>query len=233
MNQKYSILIPSKTMSNLQANIKALMKARVKGRIIILDDFDELTREFDAPGLEWIKCPKPFNFARNINIGIAAAGHDDVILLNDDALLESPGGFDLLHEEMHRGEDTGVYFGAVSCLISGMAAAPDQCYNVNRPIHNWIRRIHRHMIAFMAVYIPRTVINQVGLLDERFVGYGYEDDDYCRRLIKSGWSLGVFDGAIVEHNLTLPSTFRGNIPAGFDLLAQNRAIFEAKWERQL
>ena len=31
---------------------------------------------------------KPFIFARNCNLGIRAAGSDDVVLLNDDALLE-------------------------------------------------------------------------------------------------------------------------------------------------
>ena len=36
-------------------------------------------------------------------------------------------------------------------------------------------------VAFVCVLIPRRTIERIGLLDERFCFYGFDDNDYCRR----------------------------------------------------
>lgn len=247
----FSIIILSKTWSNLQPCVHALHRCGEDGRIIVVDDFwYQPSTDFGGPDghtlrgphyngqrIDWIKGEKPFNFSRNTNLAIEHAGRDDVFLLNDDALLQTPRGITNLAAEYWakirvflnaRGRPP--QFGAISALISGMAAAPDQVLQ-SVQLERGIRPVRHHMMAFMATYIPRYVIDAVGELDPRFVGYGYEDDDYCRRLRDAGFALGVFDGCIVDHNITLPSTFRGGkVPGGPDLLAQNRAIFEDKWQ---
>jgi GT2 family glycosyltransferase len=56
------------------------------------------------------------------------------------------------------------------------------------------------MLAFFCVVLKRSVVNAVGLLDEAFVGGG-DDDDYCRRLRKSGYVLGLsLDTYVLHHS---------------------------------
>jgi GT2 family glycosyltransferase len=58
------------------------------------------------------------------------------------------------------------------------------------------------MLAFFCVALKRRVINTVGLLDEAFVSGG-DDDDYCRRLRKAGYVLGLsLDTYVVHHSST-------------------------------
>jgi GT2 family glycosyltransferase len=58
------------------------------------------------------------------------------------------------------------------------------------------------MLAFFCVAIKRRTINEVGVLDQGFVGGG-DDDDYCRRLRKAGYVLGLsLDTYVVHHSST-------------------------------
>ena len=120
-----------------------------------------------------------------------------------------------------------------------IAASVDLCGTQNQ-VHD-IRpglRQENVMLAFVCVYIPRTVINEIGLLDERFGinaggpgarGYGLEDDDFCWRVRQAGMKLGVQNDVLVNHT-TLPSTFRSDKehPANVFL---HEALFETKWGR--
>jgi len=64
------------------------------------------------------------------------------------------------------------------------------------------------MLAFFCCVMRRRTINAIGLLDEAFVGGG-DDDDYCRRLRKAGYVLGLsLETYVVHHsNLTSRSVF--------------------------
>jgi GT2 family glycosyltransferase len=55
------------------------------------------------------------------------------------------------------------------------------------------------MLAFFCVALKRRTIESVGLLDDSFVGGG-DDDDYCRRLRKSGYVLGLLLDTYVLHH---------------------------------
>jgi GT2 family glycosyltransferase len=67
------------------------------------------------------------------------------------------------------------------------------------------------MLAFFCVALKRRTVNTVGLLDEGFVGGG-DDDDYCRRLRKSGYVLGLsLDTYVLHHSsLTAKSVYAGD-----------------------
>jgi hypothetical protein len=54
-------------------------------------------------------------------------------------------------------------------------------------------------LCFVCVYIKRSTIDRVGLLDERFTGYGSDDVDYCRRTIESGLRLAVTPAVQISH----------------------------------
>lgn len=167
-------------------------------RIIVIDDGLPLDWGSCRSNLCVLPGKKPFVYARNVNIGIQAAGGDDVILLNDDALLETPKGFSSMWQRSKQSPHAGL-----------IAARTN------------VARVTDRSVAFVCVLIPRRTIAAVGLLDERFTGYidgemvyGGEDDDYCYRTRAMGLKIVIDDGCFVDHS-KLPSTFRpggGGLP---------------------
>jgi GT2 family glycosyltransferase len=191
------------------------------GRVIVVDDGARRGLG-DLPGVIWVPGKKPFVFARNANIGISMAGSNDVILLNDDAILMTPGGFTLLEQAARQRPNMGL----CSAGIYGHVG------NENQKVRGFSGvRFEEKRLAFVCVLIPGGIIQEIGSLDERFIGYGYEDDDYCLRVTRAGFSLGVFDGCVVEHD-SVPSTFRArrDYPK---LITENRLRYEEKWRRVL
>jgi len=205
---RLTVIIPTKTASNLTACVRAIREHDDPGINIIVVD-DGLPPNWYEPHVTKIMAgEKPFTFARNVNIGIRAAGDDDVILLNDDALLETPAGFSSMQRD-------------IRSTSFGMLA----------PETNRVRQAWPHTIPFVCVLIPRRVIEIVGLLDERFAGeidgemvYGGEDDDYCYRVRQAGFHLGIFRECFVDHK-TLPSTFRPH-GGGLPINATRKRFFE-------
>jgi O-antigen biosynthesis protein len=82
---------------------------------------------------------------------------------------------------------------------------------------NQILKYHFHragilvegMLAFFCVALKRRTVKAVGLLDEGFIGGG-DDDDYCRRLRKSGYVLGLsLDTYVLHHSSSTAKTIFG------------------------
>ena len=213
-----SVIIPSRTASNLISCIEAVRKHEPGVKIIVVDDTPDHSLRLNPEGMpaSIIAGAKPFIYARNCNLGIRAAGSDDVILLNDDALLESPGGFTAMQHAARLYPDYGV-IGAVT-NVTGQP--------LQRPQGIGLRELPH--IAFVCVLIPRLTIDRVGLLDERYcLDYGVEDLDYCEATRRAGLKVGVFDHCYVDHG-SLTSSFRGD-PHAPRSFARNKALFDEKW----
>ena len=209
-----SVVIPSRTASNLEACIQAVRTHQPEARIIVIDDgLDRAAAIALMSRARVLRGAAPFVYARNCNQGIEAAGTDDVILLNDDALLETADGFAALQQAVIEQPDYGII--AATTNITGCT---DQL-----PRRSGVRSTRE--VAFVCVLIPRRTIDAVGLLDERFTAYGGEDVDYCRRVRLAGWKVGVHDGCYVDH-ASLRSAYRGsprtpgNVEAGLELLRE-------------
>ena len=220
----FSIIIPSKSAANLVPCIRAIREAGETARIIVVDDFPyPLPQGFDwqTSGLDLsrdlvVTGADPFVFARNINIGIRSSGEDDVILVNDDALLKDRCGFTRLSDASHANPEYGC-IGAVTNL-TGQPLQQPQGHGLREVPH----------IAFVCVFIPRATINRIGLLDERYcLDYGVEDRDYCEAITRAGLKVGVLDTCFVDHG-SLTSTYRGH-PESPKSFAQNYELFKAKW----
>lgn len=216
----FSVIIPSRTLSNLLPCIEAVRKHEPLAEIIVVDDGIDWT-EAPLPWLQMvppvtvIRGAKPFIFSRNCNLGIKAC-EGDVILLNDDALLETPFGFHEIEETSHAHPEFGV-ISAVTNVVGNLAQQPKD---------EGLREEPR-TLAFVCVYIPRRTIALVGLLDERFTAYGHDDNDYCRRVRAAGLKLAIFDDCYVDHG-SLHSTFRGSPRTAGDIRA-GQEIYRAKW----
>lgn len=208
-----SVVIPSRTLSNLVPCVAAVRKHEPDVRLIVVDD-GLANRDID--GCTYLNGIREFIFARNCNLGINAAGKDDVVLLNDDALLESPGGFTLMQEEAAERPELGV-IGAVT-NVTGQPLQQPRGVGL---------RVVPH-IAFICVLIPRRTIDAVGLLDEQYcIDYGVEDRDYCEAVTRAGLKVAVHDRCYVDHG-SLRSSFRGDplTPRSFQ---ENWKLFLKKW----
>lgn len=213
----FSIVIPSRNATNLAACIGAIRAAGETARIIVVDDGvdGDNSGSWDEY-LTWVKGIKPFVFSKAINLGIKAAGTDDVICCNDDALLEIDLGFTMLHRVVTEFPKYGIV-GAVT----DMTGQPLQ-----HPRGVGLRSVGH--IAFVCVAIPRRTINEFGGLDERYcLDYGCEDRDYCEAIVRSGKLVGVLDDCFVNHS-KLTSSFRGSA-AGQTSFAKNYKLLIEKW----
>lgn len=213
-----TVVIPSRNRSNLEPCVAAVRKHEPGCKIVVVWDCSggDYISFRDVEGCYLIRSALPFVYARSCNYGIAEAGDSDVVLLNDDALLTTPGGFTAMQEQARQHPEFGVIGAATN--VTGQA--------LQNPAGQGLREVPR-MVCFMCVLIPRKTINAVGMLDEEFVGYGYDDDSYCLRTRRAGLKIGVYDGCFVDHG-SLKSTFRGDIYPHV-AFAQNRAIFVGKY----
>jgi GT2 family glycosyltransferase len=209
-----TIVIPSRKAENLEACIAAFQACEPDAHLLVVDD----GLESRPPGASYLHGVKPFVFARNVNIGLRAAmeSGDGVLgIWNDDALLRTPGGL----SRMIGSWPSGCGIGAPACTNVG---------NRNQnPQHTGGWRLEPWMVCFTAVLIPRHIFERVGLLDERFVAYGWDDNDFCRRVRQTGWTIWIDDRCLVEHHLLEP-TFRISATAGGDIRA-NAERYREKW----
>lgn len=183
-----------------------------------LDD-DPLKREgFSVksfPGLGFlptvvIPAHMPFVFAQAVNAGIKHANAlgepEGYIILNDDAILKTPGGFTSMYWQQKMNPQYGIV-GAVTNIVGNKNQNPQRSPGL---------RYEPRMVCFIAVYIPRAAMEALaeydlvhgsagkadaGMLDEQFTDYGMEDDDYCERMRRAGLKVGIFDGCYVDHGV--------------------------------
>lgn len=215
----FSVIIPSRNAKNFKQCALAVRKHEPSADIILVDD--GVTNDLPWMPASLSACKivagvKPFIFARNVNLGIRAAGNNDVVILNDDAILQTPYGF--LVMERAAEDNPGVGIIGATCNNVG---------NPNQFPKGVGLRAENRMVCFVCVYIPRRTIEKVGLLDERYTGYGLDDDDYCFEIRKAGLQIAVHDGCFVDHK-SLDSSFRGPAGTGGDFRG-NLEIFKRKW----
>jgi len=243
---KLSVIILSKEVSNLLPCIEAVRRHEPEAEIIVVDDGLASRPEsqgFRNPGFltRFVNGVKPFVYARNVNVGLQEAyrhtveyetfqslgmprgrviisdeNPDGVVLLNDDAILESPGGFSLLAEAAAADKSLGMVGGTTN--VTGNRNQKRQAVGL---------RDEPRMITFLCVYIPRSTLELCGGLDERYVGYGCDDDDYSFTVRAHGLKLAVHDGCYVDHG-RLKSSYRGAPGACADY-RPNLQRFIKKW----
>jgi hypothetical protein len=218
----FSVVVLSARAGNLIPCVRSVLARDPEispDRILIVDDGARPEAQTQIPPVRWLSGVKPFVYSRNVNLALREL-RGDAILLNDDARLITPCGFTLLAGLVQSRPTLGV----CSAGIRGAVCNPRQLASGLCQF-----RLEPRMLAFICVYLPWSVYQRIGLLDERFTGYGYDDDDYCARVTASGLELGIWDGCEVDHSGELPSTFRTRPDVGV-LLEKNRQLFREKWE---
>jgi O-antigen biosynthesis protein len=172
-------------------------------------------------------------FPAAVNQGIAIAAGSQILLLNNDTLVTT-GWLRRMLSALESAPGVGLV-GPVSNRVSGaqrVDARYGQISELDGFAWQWGLEHSRQTLATdrlvgFCLLIKRTVIEQIGGLDERFGIGNFEDDDFCRRAQQAGLKLLIARDAFVHH--AGHATFVGS---GADLnaiLDRNRRLYEEKW----
>ena len=162
-----------------------------------------------------------FGFSKACNIGIKYAlgnlASDFVLLLNQDTIVQKNLLKDLL--VWHERKGTGAYcpkilmrksskiwwIGTKFFSIGDLLKNPklSVSYHIDKEQEDnffFEEPLEREAITGCALFLPRKLIEDVGLFDERFFMYG-EDLDYSLRTKAKGYKLFIIPGAVVYHDV--------------------------------
>jgi len=172
-------------------------------------------------------------YAGGNNDGIKLATGDIIILLNNDTLI-TPYWLENLIKPFEYDDKIGLVGPVTNNALSV------QCLNFeNINSENYLEKTKKYLkdnngrwfetsrLTFFCVAIRKEMLNTVGLLDESYQKGYFEDDDYCKRVIKAGFKLVCAEDSFVYHMGCLSFKTIGN--SNFDTLMQkNRKLFIKK-----
>lgn len=140
------------------------------------------------------KGEQPFSHPRNLNIALRATKPWDMFYCNDDITLLGDGTMATLERIAYSNPQIGILAPTVHGGVGNMVQTASQWKWGDT---DWVES--RERLAFCSVYIKRATISLVGLLDERFDGYGGDDTDFCWRAQQAGLRLAVTNKVQVKH----------------------------------
>lgn len=146
-------------------------------------------------------------FSGGNNIGIRSVKANNYLLLNSDTTVR-PGAIRLLLETAIKHPEAGL---VSPRLESNSGKAQESCFRFHTPISEFInsastslitKAFRRYVVAqpvkdqsdyyqwtsFACILIKAEMLEQIGLLDEKFFMY-YEDVEFSYRAVKAGWKV--------------------------------------------
>ncbi len=174
-------------------------------------------------------------FTRTVNLGIAEAGRNNVIILNSDARV-TPGW----SEGLRLAASSGPRIATVTAMSdrAGAFSAPSVGNENELPVGvdevAYARAFRRWGLGLYPVvptgngfcmYISRDCIEEIGSLDAEAFPRGYgEENDFCMRARLTGWRNIIDDRTYVFHERS--KSFGA---AKTDLMAAGRAMIDARY----
>lgn len=235
-----SVIIPSyRAKAELSLCLDSLRETIdvTSNEIIVIDNAsdDEVTEYLKRQNDIRLYCSDTnLGFPAACNLGIIMAKPDhDILLLHNDTMVSVNAVF-WLWMGLYESEEIGAA-GSVSNSISNhqqvkqefekgsdyMLFAEENNIPMEHPYEDKLRLVGFSMI------LKRSVLNRIGLLDERFSPAYFEDDDLSYRIIQAGYKLLLCKNSFVYH--FSKGSFRKNLRSYFDLVDKNAAKFKEKW----
>lgn len=166
-----TIVIPTLDVARGESTGKmALATARCEARLIVSHDLDRT------------------GFTKTCNRGMRQAKEGDICLLNDDVLKFHHGWLATLQRALHHRKDYGI-----AGPSGGSSTAPMRGGRLGM---EGLQEV-RHM-PFWCVLIKRTLIDEIGLLDEAFIHYA-SDSMYCDNTKRAGFKIVWVKDVYLEH----------------------------------
>lgn len=193
----------------------SIKKTSYKNRVLILADDHSTDRSVEFvkrnfPDVAIVKNRGRTGFASNNNSAIRYVMRnyrpDYVLLLNDDIRITDRDWLSKMVSAISSRESVGIegcklVYPSGKIQHSGLAAEALLPYNAGRgevDRGQYDKVAAATAVTFACALIRRSLIERIGLLDERFV-MGYEDTDYCIRAKRAGFGT-LYNGKVsLEH----------------------------------
>lgn len=178
---------------------------------------------------------KNSGFAGGNNIGIKKSKGKYIVLLNNDTVV-TRGWLTAAVKHLEQDYKCGMV-GAVTNSIGNEAMIPVNYHNLTELdqwaymytyVHNNEEYKDVDRLAMFCVVIRREIIENFGLLDERY-GLGmFEDDDYANTVRRAGYTFYTLEDMFVHH-VNNASFKKLNYDDYKALMKKNRKLYEEKW----
>lgn len=192
----------------------------------------DVCREFQC---KFIRFPDNRGFPVACNAGLRLATGDLLMLLNNDVLVSS-NWLRNLQACLLSDESIGIV-GPYTNYASGAQRAADVPYasleqymrfRSNMNPHDPEKYVQVNRLVGFCMLFRRKLMNEIGLLDERFSPGHYEDDDYCHRARAAGYKLMIAGDTFVHHRGS--ASFRKQRSVSLKrLISRNLQLFVDKW----
>lgn len=193
------------------------------------------TLEFcEGKSVTLVSLPQNRGFPEACNHGLMAASGEQLLLLNNDVVV-SRGWLGNLLDCLYSDERVGIV-GPMTNYASGRQQM-ELAYGDLGEFHRLTEALNRpdpgkwqdcQRIVGLCFLFRRKLMDEIGLLDERFSPGHYEDDDYCYRARLAGYRLLIAGDTVVHHYGS--ASFRKQGQQRMDrLVADNYRKFVDKW----
>lgn len=187
-----------------------------------------------VPAIQLVCNDRNEGFARATNQGIQKARGDYIVLLNNDTIV-TRGWLSRLLRYLEQDPNVGMV-GPVTndaaneqMIAVGYTTLEELEAFAEERYRRWEGRAFEiAMLQMFCVAMRRSLVDQVGLLDERFGLGTFEDDDYAHRVGRCGYKLLCAEDVFTHHFGR--GTMRGLKEDTYsELFEGNRRLFEQKW----
>lgn len=202
------------------------------------DGTQSFLREFGQtrPDVKLILNDENVGFARANNQGMREATGEYIVLLNNDTIV-TRGWLGRLVRHLQRDATLGLV-GPVT-NGAGNEARVDVTYTSLQDMEAFAeqralefdgRAFDIRMLALFCAAMRRTLLDEIGLLDERYEVGMFEDDDFALRIHNAGYHLACAEDVFIHH--FHGAAFKALRSSEYQRLFEaNRRRFEEKWER--
>jgi len=192
-----------------------------------------LKGEKEEGRIEAILNPKNFGFAKANNQGIQLSSGEYIILLNDDVIVTQNWISRLISYLNHP------HIGIVGPVTNeiGNEAKIETTYSSIDEMRKWaVEYTRRHknryfeikMLALFCVAFKKSLLDEVGLLDERFEIGMFEDDDFSLRIKEAGYKTICAEDIFIHH-FGKASFKKLEEEEYLRIFNKNKELFESKW----
>jgi GT2 family glycosyltransferase len=187
----------------------------------------------DRPNIRLISHETNLGFGAGVNTGIRESAGDYIVILNNDTVV-TPQWLDRMLSVFPQDHEIGIVSPLTNYTIKGHQldteawnVQPEAASAYAESIQDQTGFLYEPFrLAFFCATLSRSMVDRIGLLDERYEFALFEDYDYCFRAIMAGYRLAVATNAFVFHQGS--ATLKANALPYTDLLEQNQGKFYAR-----